>query len=219
MSEHPCQSCGTPSRLDERFCPRCGLLFPALPPIEPVTQAIRRTPAPSPPPIAPRPRAHPPPQGRRHGPLVAVVAVLAAIASAVFLPSLFLESSPTTEEQVRWVFGGQVAAIRTGRFEDAHARFSPDVRRSCPIDAWVAGFGPFLDGGGDLSLLDHAGVEVRVAGDDAFVTYDLLYDGRVLEEVSDLDPDRYARIDGRWYDAADPFTACGAGGEAVPSPA
>jgi hypothetical protein len=126
-------------------------------------------------------------------------------------------STLTTEEQVRSVFGRQVAAIRTGRFGDAHARFSPDVRRSCPVDAWVARFGPFFEGGGDLSLLDYAGVEVRVAGDEAFVTYDLLYQGRLLEEVSELDPDRYARIDGRWYDAADPFTACGAAGEAVRS--
>jgi hypothetical protein len=214
MSEHPCQTCGTPSPLDERFCPRCGLLFPSLAPVEPVTQEIRRTLEPSPPPIAPMPWAHPPPRARRLGPPVAVVAVLAVVA-AVFLRAISLESSPTTEEQVLSVFGRQVAAIRTGRFTDAHARFSPDIRRSCPIDDWVMGFGPFLDGGGDLSLLDYAGVEIRVAGDEAFVTYDLLYDGRMLEEVSDLDPDRYARIDGRWYDAADPFTACGVAGEAV----
>ena len=49
------------------------------------------------------------------------------------------------------------------------------------------------------------------------MTYDLLYDGRVVNEVSDPDPDRYVRIDGRWYDASDPFTACGVAGEAVRS--
>jgi hypothetical protein len=145
-----------------------------------------------------------------------MLAVLAVVAAGS-LQALSLDPSPSAEEQVRSVFDRQVSAIRTGRFEEVHGRFSPDVRRSCPIDAWVAGFVPFLDGGGDLSLLDYAGVEVRVAGDEAFVTYDLRYDGRVLEEVSDLDPDRYARIDGRWYDASDPFTACGFGGEAVRS--
>lgn len=131
----------------------------------------------------------------------------ALIAGTAF--ALAVTTSRTAEHQVRSVFERQVAAIRSGRFEDAHARFAPDVRQACPIDTWVAGFDPFLAAGGDLSLLDHTDVEVRVSGDEASVSYALRYDGRVVREVGEPDPDRYVRIDGRWYDAADPSTACG----------
>ena len=216
MSEHLCQDCGTPSRLDERFCARCGLLFPALAPVEPITQETPVIPATGPlqVPATPRPRrirpgasVSAPSRPHRRGLLVRLVAALVVIAGAI--SALSLTASPTAEDRVRSVFERQVAAIQAGRFAQAHARFSPDVRRACPVDDWVAGFDAFHAAGGDLSLLAYAGVEVRVSGDGASVTYSLLYDGRVLREVAGPEPDRYVRIDGQWFDAADPSTACG----------
>jgi hypothetical protein len=220
MNEHPCQECKTPSRLDERFCARCGLLFPALAPVEPVTwplavrpaqDPIRKRTAPIPRPGGKLPSAlRPTHASRRWAPRV--LAAFAPVAGA----AIALEdvtTGRTADDQVRSVFERQVAAIRSGRFEDAHARFAPDVRRACPIDMWVAGFEPLLEAGGDLSLLDYTDVEIRVSGDEASVSYALRYDGRVVREVREPEPDRYVRIGGRWYDAADPSTACGTGGD------
>jgi hypothetical protein len=215
MNEYPCQECKTPSRLDERFCARCGLLFPALAPVETVTWPIERPAqnptrirtAPMPRPRRPRPQAPRPSRASRRWTPMRVLAAFAFIAGAAI--ALDVTTDRTAEHEVRSVFDRQVAAIRSGRFGEAHDRFAPDVRRACPIDAWVAGFEPFLEAGGDLSLLDYSHVEVRVTGDEASVSYALRYDGRVVREVGEPDPDRYVRIGGRWYDAADPSTACG----------
>ncbi len=112
------------------------------------------------------------------------------------------------ERQVRDVIARQEQLMSARNWPDLYQTYSPAFRSQCSYDAFLAVTQGWDSSGIDPGKLKHDGVRVRVSGDKAYVTYTLTYDGETVQEVTDADPDVYARVDGRWYDEVDSNTSC-----------
>lgn len=133
-----------------------------------------------------------PPQKRRLRrlwglPVVPTLVLLAIVGALAWL--WVARSSPS--EQVLRTIDRQIKLLHGGRIGEFHATLAPKAKAACPYNDLK---GELLSLPPDFwDLVDYRNIHVDVQGDRAVVTYDITYNGRVVERATAADPDVYTR--------------------------
>jgi hypothetical protein len=133
-----------------------------------------------------------PTQGRRRRPPVVPILVLLALIGGLVL-LVVARSSP--KEQIRRLIDRQIKMAVAGRYGQLHATLTPRAKAACGNAhdfaaelQNIAGTDPDF-----WHLIDIRGLQIRVDGNRALVTYRITYNGRLVEQATLRDPDVYIR--------------------------
>ncbi len=135
---------------------------------------------------------------------------LSAICSCLVLAGFASQSvaarSTTTEAaKVRAQLLYEVRLTNQARWRPMWRTYSPRVRSGCSYTRFVAGMRVIRAAYGPFSLRNLA---VRVRGQRAFVTYQIIGRGKVVGGAAARKPDVFVRIGDRWFDDFDAGGEC-----------
>lgn len=121
-------------------------------------------------------------------PLLVLLALLGGLALLVVA-----RSSP--QQQIRRLIDRQIKLAVAGRYGKLHATLSPRAKAACgaPHDFASVLQNLAVSEPDFWSLIDIRNIQIQVKGDRALVTYNITYNGRVVERATLGDPDIYIR--------------------------
>jgi len=99
----------------------------------------------------------------------------------------------------------QYQLLNDGNFAALFELLSPQARASCSYEAFESYWRDVIELGGEYIEAETVSfsvseVEVSVEGDVADASYTVQVDGEEFYSEDADDPDRWIRVDGRWYD-------------------
>jgi hypothetical protein len=125
---------------------------------------------------------------RRRPPVVPLLILLAIIGGLALL--VVARSSP--EQQVRRLIDRQMKLAVAGRFGQLHATLSAKAKAACSRADFVGEMQRLAISEPDFwSLIDVRDINILVRSDRAEVTYDVTYNGRLVERATARNPDLY----------------------------
>jgi hypothetical protein len=128
--------------------------------------------------------------GSRRPPIVPLLVLLSVIGGLVFL--VLVRSSP--QQQIRRLIDRQMKLASAGRTGQLHATLSAAAKRRCPRADFVGELQQMAISEPNFwSFVDIKNIHVQVVGNRAMVTYDITYNGRVVEMATPRNPDVYVR--------------------------
>jgi hypothetical protein len=127
--------------------------------------------------------------------------VLAGFASQ----SVAARSTTPEAAKVRALLLYEVGLTNQARWRPMWRTYSPRVRSRCSYNLFVARMRVIRAALGPFTLRNLA---VRVRGQRAFVTYQIIGRGKVVGGAPAREPDVFVRIAGRWFDDFDAHGEC-----------
>jgi hypothetical protein len=93
--------------------------------------------------------------------------------------------------------------FQRGDWRELYPTYSPRFQEDCSYNDFLEEVSSASLWGFDSGDVGMDELEVRVEGDVAYTTYIQTYEGRDINEVTEDNPDLYAKIDGKWYGEVD----------------
>jgi hypothetical protein len=114
--------------------------------------------------------------------------------------------SGSEKAKVRSLLAYQTRLTNEARWAQLYRTYAPHVRARCPYRRFAAAMNTIRTlVGGRISLRR---VRIRVTGQRASATYEIVSRGHVVSSMRLRRPDLFVRIGGRWFDDSDAGSPC-----------
>jgi hypothetical protein len=132
--------------------------------------------------------------------LVFLAAAAIAVPVALGSPAGVVKSTPSG------TLLAENAAFNAKNFETLYTAYTANYKSHCgPFPKWVKAITAVRNKTGTITTRD---ISVKIKGNVAALTYELVHNGKPLFAIPASSPDLYVKQSGLWYDEYEPKNGC-----------